>query len=603
MVGCGSSEHPTHGPGTGNGARAGSDATAGSSAHAGNGGSGNRGGSGGKGGTLAGGSGGTVVVEQAGEGGACEREVTLQAVVLGEPAPFDLVIVADHSDSLAWSRDELSAGLRDLLTHVEGRAVRVFLLTPTQYGASSADARIPLSGDSVVAWQDEQTGQPYENAVTEYSQTCTDADDMPIDCPDPRGTMPYKVHGKWDFVMPDPIAVITPDLTDAEFAAQQAAVADAILALAGSGSPEEQPLCTLSRYVSQAADALPENAVFIVISDEDDVSTPEACLSAYDAELKEFRQASAYDPCTSSCDVYRYTMTGDSYWIRHAFSCAAFTDMGDLIPGSEMMSWLNITTRSSCDGFVPGSCTAEEEAAAQEFCNSGLTLTSCSTQCDHEGAECAMEVQDPSIDACTESFTYAGVTYADLPAYCDLLGEGWHDCSGGGFNVTYTTNVFGTQSLVPLMSGTTTSAVGDYFTSRLASAFGPGKSLVEGIVFDPRFGCTLGTGQSVATNISNVIDDPSHVFSLCEDYAPALDGVLDFAQALIKTEFTLTLKNDEHVTGVVVISKDGTERTLLPSEYTFDERTGRLDIHKSSIRSTDANLRVEVTSDCRPIVR
>lgn len=56
---------------------------------------------------------------------------------LGEPAPFDLVIVADHSMSLAWSRDELSKGLQDLLANVEGRQVRVFLLTPTQYGASS----------------------------------------------------------------------------------------------------------------------------------------------------------------------------------------------------------------------------------------------------------------------------------------------------------------------------------------------------------------------------------------------------------------------------------------------------------------------------------
>src|SRR6185295_3732443 len=79
---------------------------------------------------------GQITVEEGGAGGDCEREVTLQAVVLGEPAPFDLVIVADHSQSLAWSRDELSSGLRELLTHAEGRDVRVFLLTPTQYGAS-----------------------------------------------------------------------------------------------------------------------------------------------------------------------------------------------------------------------------------------------------------------------------------------------------------------------------------------------------------------------------------------------------------------------------------------------------------------------------------
>jgi hypothetical protein len=53
--------------------------------------------------------------------------------------------------SLAWSRDELSKGLQDLLTHVAGRQVRVFLLTPTQYGASSAPAKQALTGDPVVA--------------------------------------------------------------------------------------------------------------------------------------------------------------------------------------------------------------------------------------------------------------------------------------------------------------------------------------------------------------------------------------------------------------------------------------------------------------------
>lgn len=57
------------------------------------------------------------------------------------------------------------------------------------------------------------------------------------------------------------------------------------------------------------------------------------------------------------------------------------------------------------------------------------------------------------------------------------------------------------------------------------------------------------------------------------------------------------------MTAVVIIAKTGSERTLPAADYTFDEATGTLDIDPSAIQGTDANLRVEVTSDCRPIVR
>jgi hypothetical protein len=550
-----------------------------------------------------GGSGGDLIVEQAGAGGACEREVTLQAVVLGEPAPFDLVIVADHSDSLAWSRDELSAGLRDLLTNVKGRAVRVFLLTPTQYGASSAAARIPLSGDAVVAWQDPETGMAFEGAMTEFVQTCTDPSGASIDCPDPRGSVPYKAHGEWQFAMPEPIATLEPDMTDAAFAAESQAVSDAILALGGTGSPSERPLCTLARYVSQPKSDLPENAVFVVISDEDDVGVPEDCILSFDSELEERQRVLSETPCGSDCDVYRYQMTRPSYWIRHPYTCAAFTDMGDLIPGSEMMSWYNITGQTSCDNVVEGPCTPEDEAKVQTVCDSGLTLTSCETTCTEEETSCTVDLTDPSIDACNETFTHDGITKANLTEWCNQFATGWSNCTGGGLNIEYETDLIGGYTHKNLMAGTTVDAVIQHVTSGLVAAFGADKVLFEGIVFDPRFDCALGSGQSYAENIIRAIDDPSHVFSLCDSYAPALAGVLDFAQALIQTEFTLKLADDEHVTAIVVIDENGTERVLPKSDYTFDETTGRLSVSKAAIRGSDANLRVEVTSDCRPIVK
>jgi hypothetical protein len=591
FAGCGASK-PT---GSGLADAGASAATTGGTGGGGTGGGGSSaGGAGGLGGT-----GGTISVDDAGAGGECERAVTLQAVVLGEPAPFDLVIVADHSDSLAWSRDELSVGLRDLLTNVKGRAVRVFLLTPTQYGASSAAARVPLSGDAVVAWQDPESGLAFEDAVTEYVQTCTDPAGASIDCPDPKGKVPYQAHGEWHFVMPEPIATLTPDMTDAAFAAEGQAVSDAILALGGNGSPNEQPLCTLARYAAQPKSELPQNAVFLVISDEDDVSVPDDCLLSFDSALNERRRVISTSPCSSDCDVYRYGMTGRSHWIRHPYTCAAFTDTGEPIPGTEMMSWYNITSLPSCDGVVAGACTPAEEEKVQPFCDSGLELTSCQKECTDMEATCQVELMDASIDACNESFMYNGKTWANLAEYCAQQGSGWQNCTGGGLNLEYETDYSGSYKGKSLIVGDLV----EHVKTHLYSAFSPDKYLFQGILFDPRFDCPLGTGQSYAENLVRAIDDPAHVFTLCDSYAPALAGVLDFAQALIQTEFTLTLADDEHVTAVIVIDENGNERALATSDYTFDEATGRLSVKKSAIRSTDANLRVEVTSDCRPIVK
>jgi hypothetical protein len=64
-----------------------------------------------------------------------------------------------------------------------------------------------------------------------------------------------------------------------------------------------------------------------------------------------------------------------------------------------------------------------------------------------------------------------------------------------------------------------------------------------------------------------------------------------------------SLKYDEHVTAVVIIDKAGAERLVDMGSYTLDDATGLLSISASVLRGSDANLRIEVTSDCRPIVK
>ena len=153
------------------------------------------------------------------------------------------------------------------------------------------------------------------------------------------------------------------------------------------------------------------------------------------------------------------------------------------------------------------------------------------------------------------------------------------------------------------MPGTKTDALASYFVSKAQSVLGPTHYLVEGILLDPAFSCPLGPGQSYGENLAHMIDDRSHLFPLCDSYAPALGGIVDFAQALIQTDFELSLKPDEDVTAVTVIDAEGQTRTLSPEQYTFDVQTGALHVDASAIVDTDTDLRVEVTSACRPVVR
>lgn len=563
---------------------------------------------GGAGGGVAGhtGVGGTIVTtEDAGAAGSsCERDVSLTAVVLGAPAPFDLVIVADHSESLAWSRDELSSGLQNLLTNVRGRAVRIFLLTPTQYGESSSQALLPLQGTPVVPWQDPATGKAYQDAATNYSQVCTNPEGAVIDCPSALGPDPYHVAGTWSFALPEPIAVLSSDMTDADFAAEQSAVADAILAIGGTGSPHEQPLCTLSRYITQAKSALPEHAVFLVISDEDDVSLPADCLVGFTGDVTATKNENGTTPCSSGCDAYRYGMTGDSFAKGLPFECAAFDDLGNRIAGSEQTGYAYQGQLPSCDGIVPGPCTADEQQSVGFFCESGKVVVSCNRECStSSGLTCSVDLHDPSVNACTDAFTYNSVRYENLAAYCATLGSGWKNCTGGGVNIQYAQSLSGSATKQSLMSGTTTLDMALYFRGMADAAFAPGAYRTEAIVFEPSFSCALGTGQSYASNLAKLVGDDTRLFPLCEPYAPALAGVLDFAQALIQTSFHLTLKPDEDVTAVTVVDDHGNERTIAGNDFTYDRNTGVLTIVLSALHATDATLHVEITSDCRPIVR
>ena len=555
---------------------------------------------------ASGGAGGRAVIEASANGGdspGCRRDVAFANVIVNEPQPFDLVIVADDSGSIAWSHRELAAGLGELLTNVRGRSVRIFVLTPTQYGASSAAARVPLTGASLVAWQNPANDEAYGGAVTDYQQSCLDPKGLPITCPNPTGPDAYRVSGHWSLSMPPPVAALRPDMSDDEFSQQQRAVSDKILGLSGTGSPHEQPLCTLARYAAQGAAVLPRNVVFLVISDEDDVSVPDDCLAGFNGELRVSNKEQASTACTANCDTYRYRMTGSYAEEGFPYVCAALDDLGHPVAGTEHSGWVSQGAVPTCDGFASGTCTAEEKRQIAPFCPSGATLTSCSRACQLTARTCTVDLHDPTVNPCNGTFGLDGVMYDGLAKYCANQGSDWHDCRGGGLNIEYASSMSGTSSRQPLMPGATTADVGSYFRTMADGVFTAHGYLLEAIIFDPAFACTLGTGQSYGANLAKIVGDRTNIFPICEPYARALSGVSAYAQALIQTSFALDLAGDEQVTAVIVVAKDGSRRELDSTAYHYDKGAMNLSIDIASLTGGDANLAVEVTSDCRPVVK
>jgi hypothetical protein len=340
--------------------------------------------------------------------------------------------------------------------------------------------------------------------------------------------------------------------------------------------------------------------VFLVISDEDDIGKPADCLAGFSGSLEAVTSEQT-TPCTSNCDAYRYTMTSDSDWRTFALTCAAFDDVGNRIPGTDKSTQVNQAV-PSCNGIVNGPCTAVESADAARFCDQGLKPVSCNRSCWHGLATCSVDLPNASVDACTQPFTKDGMRYDNLAHYCAARGGTWRDCTSSGIHVMTSMSLRGGFSPTSLMSGATTADVGTYFISHADSNFGAGHYLVEAIVLDPAFSCTLGPGQSYATNVAKMVGDRSHLFPLCQPYAPALNGAFGFAQSLIQTQFSIMLANDEHVTAVVVVGKDGSERKLAAGLFHYDASTHMLTVERSALMVTDSTLRVEITSDCRPIV-
>jgi hypothetical protein len=537
----------------------------------------------------------------------CERQVDLSVLTLGEPPPFDVVIVADHSDSLSWSRADLAAGLADLLTNVRGRAVRFFLMTPTQYGDSSAAALEPISGDPMVDWQDPATGKGYPDPVTEYKQTCADASGKVIVCPDPvKATEDYAAHGVWELRTGEPIAVTSKDMTDAQVQAEAARIRQAILDLPQGGSPHEAPLCTIGRYLSQPETRLPDHAVILVISDEDDTSTVKDCVATFEGGIKT-ETIDLRRPCSQNCDLTRFMMTGPSTNYRLEGTCVFANDRGEL--DRSLTQKVNASTgESSCTPGSPAVCTPEHRTILGNNCLPSYVVDTCNAVCSHrqEAYQCFLEFPASGANLCTQPFDYGGKHYANFPEYCNTERTSpapWQGCHSEGIAVEPFVSRHAYSNTTTVMPGYATSEMVAYAKKKADAVFGQGAYLFGVIGFTPGASCVPKAGQSHASNLAGLLRNADHVFPICEPYGPALGSISAFGESLVQTVFQVPVSGGERVESVLVTGADGKERRLSVSDYTHDRATGRLTVGMGVLTAQDRSLRVEVVDPCVPIIR
>lgn len=541
------------------------------------------------------------------EPGACERQVEMAVVPLSPPPPFDVVIVADHSESLTWSRDDLAKGLADLMDQVHGANVRFFVLTPTQYGEHSQ--AVSLMGGDLVEWRDPKSGLPYKNDVTVYSEVCTDLQGSPIECPSypPPSDIEFQLEGTFSLRMPAPVAAITEDMTLAELEAEQTAVIDGILALGLGGAAYEQPMCTLLRYVNQPPAELPERAVFIVISDEDDATSPMDCLTGVTYE-QHFEPA-LVGGCTADCDVRRYTMYAEYAQITRAFTCMPYDDFGSPLPDGAHPITTYYNPVVDCSDVAVGACSVEEATEIQGFCNAGERVEDCVKACAPSDfpRPCIVDVEDVNGDACNQAFVSGGQEYANVADYCEQVHQlgGFTGCTAEDFELvpsTDITSLTGSQCPLTFVAGTDPLALAAAFSSQAEQVFGNGKYFVEVIGLMPGFACPLGAGQSHASNLATLASSPADVFPICDSYAPALSRVRSYATGSLRTEYPLAISELETVEAVYVTDLLGAERELASDAYTHDFSLSTLRLEAGVLTNRDRTLRVELQVHCtRPL--
>lgn len=348
--------------------------------------------------------------------------------------------------------------------------------------------------------------------------------------------------------------------------------------------------------------------MFVVLTDEDDTSPPEACLGGYEAVQKTVTSTSVMS-CTSGCSYFDFTMHKPTEEERIAYSCVPIDDKGTEHPEKATAKTLVIKSNVQCSGSASVACSDNELNKAGLDCGAGTVVRSCAHSCGASAGAfyCGLKRSDDKIDLCTQPFDEGGVHYTNMDDYCTrtgTVGSGWQSCRKDGWTLLLEDAGSATLSerKKPLVTATSITDLISTFKTRADSLIGKGNWSVEAIVLDPSFSCPLNSGQSYAKNLRTLATTSNDVFPLCQDYAPAIERIASFADYLIQTTFPLDLDKFEDVDSVVVVSKQGVQRTVPASGYQLDRTAKLLRFAAGVLTAQDDSLSVNVARYCQSII-
>jgi len=343
----------------------------------------------------------------------------------------------------------------------------------------------------------------------------------------------------------------------------------------------------------------------VLLSDEDDQSTPDECLLSY--SYREHEDGKNDAPCTQNCDFYRYEADFLHPSETVEYDCTPVDDQGVHHPESATHQTTFSSDAPTCTPGTVGPCGAPELEMAKIFCTGAHVPENCKATCEGgSGYVCTLDRPSAAPDLCTSAFVQNGVNYANFPDYCQRTHapDGpFTDCKSSGYKAGVSPRYLGEETITPLVDVATVADMAAHFRSRADAVFGQNEYFVESIVLDPAFSCPLNAGQSYGKTLEALATSSADVFPLCSDYAPALQRIQTFAHHLVQSEFPLTLASDEEVTGISAIDIDGNRRPLAATDFQYDRERNLLQITPGVLGPSDLTLDLTVADSCIEILR
>ncbi len=454
-------------------------------------------------------------------------------------ADMKVLIVVDDSNTMSQSQTRLSNAIDSLINPLFGRNVQFKIVSTSGIPNNQIDYRlikkITLENGTVVS----SLPTIPENYTADYTVS-------------PKNIRHSQLSSSSNF-------------TQAQFSVVKQNLKNAILAMGTNGSDKEEGLCPALRTMYDTSPTAffkkGDKAAIIILSDEDDTSTFESCVSKYQEKISASPTV-YYNYLEQRAKLnfeYQVNRDGINSWIPSTFA------MG--LPSGQF--------------FVAGQTCNPSDAskAAELLAQKGFSVRNI-TNCIYEAARITRYGSDlgdngnnTSVNLCQSQVTYRGVNYPNL--YSLITTSNLSAVSGscekvvqGRNSITKTaqfTSVFEDDRAAFQMQDVKTA-----FINKSNELFGSG-FIYSAIIHKANDSCALQTGQSVGKSYEDLaakIPQNSNVESIC---APQFSNVLSQTSQYIvnsaSRSYLMTQMTSDEIISDVSISRSGQIIQLDRSQY------------------------------------